>query len=177
MKKSFKTHILVLFVYFLLIVLVQRWFELRYLYFIFGGVLGALLPYSDYLVYVFFLRPQEEISMQAFNLLNNRQVIKAFSLLIENTEKRTAQVLHTAHFNVIFLILTFLVMTSSGSLFGRGLVLSFSLHLLVDQLIDYRNFGNLDVWFEKTGIVLEKQFQNLYLLINSLVLLAFGIFM
>ena len=101
-----------------------------------------------------------------------RLVAKSFS---GTAGRRTRQIFHTAHFYLTFTALTFFVITSSNSLFGRGIVLGFCLSLLVTKYFDFRDLGNLDHWFDKLGLRLDKKQQKWYLIASLAVLLIFGL--
>jgi len=54
--------------------------------------------------------------------------------LLSTRQERIGLIFHTILFRAIFFVLTFWVMTSSTSLFGKGIVLAFCLHLVIDQI-------------------------------------------
>ncbi len=186
MKKEFTTHFLFLFAYFALITLVRRWFELSTIEFFIGGAIGILLPYTDHFIYAYFLKPQEAISQQAVHMLTQKNFGGAFNLLITTRRQQLKLIFHTAYFQLIFLALTFLVITSSGNIFGRGMVLGFALHLLIDQVVDLMaakkislsDSGQdvLDSWFVQFPIVLDREQKRWYLVGNIVVLLLFGLY-
>ena len=137
--------------------------------------MGLFLPYLDHLIYIYFLRPQEEVSTRLKLMLSQRKFKSAFSFFIGINGKVTRKILHTVHFQLIFLALTLLVVTSSGSLFGIGLVLGFALHLWATQLKDFMNDKTIIDWFEKVGVTLDRERQIWYLGINGVVLLVLGL--
>jgi hypothetical protein len=108
-------------------------------------------------------------------LLSQRKYRSTFGFFVEKEGKATRKIFHTAHFQLIFLLLTLLVVTSSGSLFGRGLVLAFSLNLLATQLRDFLNDKSINSWFEKLGVELDRKKQVWYLGVNGLLLLVIGL--
>lgn len=129
-----------------------------------GGLIGTFLPDIDHLVYVYLLKPHELTSQRAANLIDQRQITQSANLLVSTQNERQNMIFHTIWFQVVFMGLTVWVMMSNTNLFGWGLVLAFSLHLLVDQIQDYRKFGSLDNWFNSTKLGLTGQSQRLYLL-------------
>lgn len=153
MKREIFIHLSFLASFFIFISLFKGWMSILYWPFWIGGIVGNFLPDLDHLIYIYFLRPHELTSQRVSYMLSKREVLKSLSLLARTRSERTSLIFHTAGFQLIFLVLTFLVVTSSGSLFGRGLVLAFFLHLLVDQAIDLmegaeRNwFGGWGYWF------------------------------
>jgi hypothetical protein len=175
MKKELLPQFLFLAIYFLLITLVKRWFSILYLPFWIGGFVGMFLPYIDHLIYIYFLRPQEEVSGRLKLMLSQRKFKSAFEFFVGINGKGTRKIFHTVHFQLIFLTLTLLVVTSSDSLFGIGLVLGFALHLWTTQLKDFMNDKTITDWFEKVGVMLDREKQMWYLGINGVVLLILGL--
>lgn len=114
--------------------------------------MGTLLPDIDHLIYIYFFGPQEITSQRVSQKLARRDIWGTLTLLADTRSERNRLVFHTVLFQIIFLALAFLVVTSSGSIFGRGLVLAFSLHLLVDQIVDIMETGGLDNWFRQFGL-------------------------
>jgi len=135
-KKEITIHLTSFFAAFVLITLFKGWFSLEYLPFWVGGILGTFLPDVDHFIYVYFLRPHELTSQRVSRMLSKRDYWDMVRLLVETRKERSRLIFHSAFFQVIFVVLTFLIMTSSGSVFGTGLVLAFYLHLLTDQYID-----------------------------------------
>lgn len=163
--------------FFIFISLFKGWFELSYLPFWFGGLLGTLLPDLDHIIYIYFLRPHELTSQRAGDLLSKQEVRKALRLLAITRSQRTKLIFHTTYFQIFFLVFTFLVITSTGSLLGRGLVLAFSLHLLVDQVVDLMETGRLQTWFQELPADFDTTQMRWYLIVVLIVLLAFGLFL
>ncbi|OGM06140.1 hypothetical protein A2125_02320 [Candidatus Woesebacteria bacterium GWB1_43_5] len=172
MKKEIFIHTFSLIAFFAVVLLIRGWFGLFWI----GGILGTILPDIDHLVYVYFLRPYELTSQRVGHMSSNRDIKGAISLLSATRSERTNLVFHTAFFQIIFLAITFLVVTSSGDLFGRGLVLAFCLHLLVDQAVDLRNSGGLGNWFRNIPITLDTNQQGWYVGIAGLAFLLFAFF-
>ena len=174
MKKDLITHFLFTVAFFLLASLVRRWFSLSFYPFWIGGVVGMILPDVDYLVYTYLLRPEASISQQASTLIEKRSIFKTWDLFASERANHPDLIFHTAYFQAIFLIFSFLVVTSSGSLFGIGLVMAFALHLLVDQLSDFFERGGIAHWFSKMNVNLNKKGERWFLAIQTLVILAYG---
>jgi len=176
MKKDLITHFIYMLAFFILIAVYKNWIALEYLPFLFGGIIGTLFPDVDHLIYVYFLRPDEGISKQVTTLVGNRSFSKGWNMLTESRAGRKNLIIHSAHFQLLFLVFAFLVVTSSGSLLGRGLVLAFSLHILIDQIIDYMETKNLDHWFTKLPLTLSSEQKRWYLVGNIVILLILGFF-
>lgn len=136
MKKEITIHLTALFVVFVLIAIFKKWLSLDFWPFWVGGLIGTFLPDVDHLIYVYFLRPHELTSQRTARMFSNKDYWEMVKLLVETRKERNRLIFHSAFFQVIFVVLAFLIITSSGSVFGIGLVLAFYLHLLTDQFID-----------------------------------------
>ncbi len=139
-----------------------------------GGIVGNFLPELDHFIYIYFLRPHELTSQRVSYMLGRKEILRSLNLLAGTRSERTKLIFHTAGFQLIFLVLTFLVITSSGSLLGRGLVLAFSLHLLIDQVVDLVETGNLDNWFRELPITLNNELRKGFFILMLLVFLVFA---
>src|SRR3972149_5306906 len=174
MKKDLLIHFVYMIALFVLISLYKDWIRLPSLPFWFGGILGTLLPDIDHLIYIYVLKPSEATSQKVTDMLSKKQVFKSWDLLATTRGERKELIFHSGYFQLIFIIFALLIVTSSGSLLGRGLVLAFMLHLLIDQIIDLMESGNFDAWFEKLPFSLDFKQKRWYLVGNGAVLLAFG---
>ncbi|MDP3994714.1 MAG: hypothetical protein Q8P91_02705 [bacterium] len=141
MKKQAFTYIAFLVSYFLFISLYRNWLDLGYWPFWLGGLIGIILPELDHVVYVFFSNPREVTSQRVQFLCKNGQYKRCVRLMLSTGRERMGLIFHTIFFQAIFFVLTFWVMTSSISLFGKGIVLAFSLHLVVDQIVGFFDKG------------------------------------
>lgn len=174
MRRELLVHFSFLISFFIFISLFKKWIALSYWPFWVGGVVGTLLPDLDHFLYVYLLGPQELTSQRVNFLLTRREITKTMDLLAATRYERTRLIFHTALFQLIFVVLSFLIISSSGNLFGRGLVLAFSLHLLIDQFMDITQVGNLSNWFRQVNVVLSKEQETMYWVANLLVVLVFG---
>lgn len=150
MKKEILFHLTFFIVFFILVSLFREWLNLNYWPFWFGGLLGIFFPDIDNLIYVYFFRPFESTSQKVSNMLRKGEVLTAIKLLSATRRERTKLIFHTLSFQMIFIIFAFLVITSSGSILGRGFVLGFLLHLSINQIIDLLENSSLSSWFKET---------------------------
>lgn len=174
MKRKLFIHFSFLISFFLFISLYRNWFDLHYWPFWLGGIVGILLPELDHIVYVFFSNPHEVTSQRVQFLCRNKEYKKCFRLLLATRQERIGLIFHTILFQAIFMVLTFWVVTSSTSLFGRGIVLAFSLHLLIDQIDRFMEKGDLSSWFWQTPISLDRKQTITMLVFITLLVLIFG---
>lgn len=162
---------------FVLVSVFKGWFSFSYWPFWLGGVVGLFFPYLDHFLYTFLLKPYELTSQRVKFLFNSKKYKEAFKLLVDTKFERVDLVIHSVYFQIIFAVLTFWVLTSSGSLLGRGIVLAFYLHLLIDQYKDYQNQGSVDRWFKNFQDFFDQKGKIYYLIVASLLLLVFAFFM
>lgn len=173
MRRELFIHFAYLIPLLIFVSLVKGWLNLSYWPFWLGGVVGTILPDVDHFIYIFFLRPYELTSQRAAAMLQKRDIIATLRLLSETRYERTKIIFHTATFQAIFVILAFLVISSSGNVFGRGLVLAFLLHLIVDELVDLREVGNLNNWIKDFPLLLTGR-EKLFVSVNIAILLLFA---
>lgn len=177
MKKEIFIHFAFLVSFFIFISLAKGFLSLSDWPFWAGGIVGTVLPDIDHFIYIFFLKPYEFTSQRASYMLEKKhRILATLQFLAETRYERTKIIFHTATFQIIFTILAFWVLTSSGSIFGRGLVLAFLLHLLVDQIVDFTQTGNLSTWFKNFPVSLEQR-EKQYWALNLLVFLVFSFLM
>lgn len=174
MKKEIALHFLAALVFFTLTTLVKGYLNLSFWPFWVGAIIGTILPDVDHLMYVYLLNPQDLTSQRVNYMIGKRELFASWNLLASTRSERTELILHTAIFQVIFVVLAFLVITSSGSIFGRGIVLAFLLHLLVDEVVDLKSTGGIANWLRQVPIVLDKMQIDIYLIVNFVILIIFG---
>jgi len=171
MKKEILIHYSFLISLFIFISLTKDWMSLSYWPFWVGGLVGNLLPDLDHFIYIYFLKPHELTSQRVGYMMGKRNFSKSFLLLLESRSERKKLIFHSGIFQLIFVILALLVVTSSGSLFARGIVLAFFLHLLVDQAVDYLETGNMNNWTGGYEIEVTNKQIKIYWLVMFLVLI------
>lgn len=183
MKKELALHFITLIILFVSISIFKAIFSgqfstiLNFWPFWIGGIIGTILPDIDHIIYVYYLRPYEVTSQRVIQGVQTGNLWESWDLLSGTREERTNLILHTVLFQILFLVLSFLVITSSGNLLGKGLVIAFLLHLLVDEIIDLQAIGSLTNWFKQIPIQLDTTQLNIYLVVNALVILFFGFFL
>ncbi len=178
MKKDLLIHLIFTIAFMALVSFVRHWLAFPYYPLWIGGLVGMLLPDIDYLIYIYALKPKKEVSLEAAGLIEKKSFAslkETWDLLTKTRTEHTDLIFHTAYFQVIFLLFTFLMITSTGSLFGIGVVLAFTLHLLIDQASDLFERGSINNWFAKMNLTLNLTQEKWYLLANTVLLLLFGL--
>jgi hypothetical protein len=177
MKKELLTHLIYWLVFTALVVVIKRYFNINVLQFIFGGLIGTFLPDLDHIIYIYFIKPQDLTSQRVNYLVSKNELIRGVELIYETRTERRDLVFHTIFFQGIFFILMFLMLSSSASLFGRGLVLSFMLHLSVDQMIDLKEMSGLGNWLKDLHLNFDLTKSKIYWIASSTLILLMGIVM
>lgn len=148
MRKEITNHLIYFAGYFIFLTIVNSLYSLSYWPLYIGGLVGLFMPNIDHLLHIFVLRPQELTSLRVTALLRSKQIKEAITLLYDTREERKELMFHTVLYQLIFAVLTFWVVSSSGNLFGRGLVLSYYLSLVIFNLKKFVNkeliFGDAD---------------------------------
>lgn len=175
MKKDLAIHFTFAIALFVLVSIFRDWLSLSFVAFWIGGVVGTLLPDVDHLIYVYVLRPDEASSQKIATLISQKQVLKTWDFLASTRTDRKGLLIHNASFQVLFLLFSILIITS-GSLIGMGIVLGFMLHLILDEVVDLVEMGNLDGWFSGFPVALDSDQKRWFLIANVLVLLGLGFF-
>lgn len=174
MRRELFIHFSFWFSFFIFIAILKHYLALPYWAFWLGGIVGIFLPDIDHLIYIYFVKPQELTSQRVNFYLGNREIKKSIAVLYDTRSERGGLIFHTVFFQLIFWVLTFLMLTSSGSYFGRGLVLSFSLHLIIDQIMDLTELGSFNNWLQNSPIKLDFKGARIYWTINLAALIVFG---
>ncbi len=139
-----------------------------------GIIIGTILPDIDHIIYVYYLRPYEATSQRVMYEVQKGKLMESWNILSSTRSERRNLTFHNMVFQIVFLVLSFLVVSSSSSLLGRGLVVAFLLHLLVDEILDFKETGNLSNWFDNIPIILDSMQLKIYLGTNFIIILLFG---
>lgn len=162
MKKLLLSYVLYAVLFLVIVILFHQWFDLGSLIFLAGGLVGSLLPEVDHLLYMYLLKPEEMTSKITADMINRRDVQGTLNVLADTREERKNLIFHNAAFQWLFIVFAFLALTSSSSLFGKGLVLAFLVHLSIDQIIDLTKTNSLANWFDKVNLHPNKQQATIY---------------
>jgi hypothetical protein len=175
MKQAFFIHMLFFLSYFIIVSVFKGMLNINYLPFWFGAIIGAFLPDIDYLLQVYVLNPEKQTSKDVNSLISQGKTSESIKLISKTNDSENL-LLHTANFQMGFIIMAFWVLTSSTNLLGRGLVLAFLLHLVVDQVSALFESKDYNFWFKGFFMNLKGYEKKLYFALNALVLLVLGLF-
>lgn len=177
MRKDTVKHFAASILFIILVTLFRKYFSLSYWPFWVGGIVGTIIPDIDHLIYVLFLNPQELTSQRVNFLAGRKEYGRVISLLYETRNERKNLVFHSFLFHIIFLVFALLIITSSGSLFVKGIVIAFLIHLNIDQVEDLKLMGNLSNWGQFFST--ESSYRNslIYIVISFLLVCIMGFLM
>ncbi len=133
LKREVTSHLLVTLAWLGIVTLLRWSWHWNLILLWLGGLVGTFLLDIDHLLYTLWIYPQELTSIRARNLIEQRRFKDALILLADTHEERTRLVFHSVLFQLVLFVFCFWVLTSTGSLFGTGLVMAMALHLLKDE--------------------------------------------
>jgi hypothetical protein len=175
MRRELFIHFSFWFAFCVLVAIIKHYFSLNGLSFWFGGLLGIILPDLDHFLYVYFIKPTDLSSQRINYLVNKKEIMRSIDLLYETRDERRGLVFHTIFFQLIFFVVTFWILSSSGSLFGKGLALSFIFHLSIDQLIDLNSIKSLENWFTYLPFMFDFKQSRKYWVISTAIIFLIGV--
>lgn len=194
LKSEINSHLLVTFIYFLLVSLLRWKFDLSYFWLWTGALLGTFFLDIDHLVYWFITHPEEKDSIEAREIWSGGRTRGArWTRRTRETIERLkelyllGQKFHDTHNQLIFhsvvgqtilFLLTFYILSSGGSIFASAFMMSINLHLLKDEwqgfFVDKKNLSDWLFWQIK-GMPKEK-YLGVYLGGVSLLFLGLTLF-
>lgn len=170
------THLFFLVVFFVLGTFVNfPWIPLELALFWLGGLAGTILIDLDHMIYVFLLRPYELTSQRTILMLGEKRWMDIVRLLYRSRSERKSLVFHSIFFEIVFVVFTFWVVTSSQSMIGKGVVLGVLLHLIVDQIVDKRVLGNLNNWGRYLPIPLTAGVERGLIFLSAVIFVIFSL--
>lgn len=107
------------------------------LLFLFGGVLGMVSELFDRLVYVYYSKPKEELSLEVKGLIQQKKYAEAVEVLYRKRHLQQRLAMNNVLFLAVWVVLSLFLITSSPSVFGRGMVLGLGLNLVFQIYEDW----------------------------------------
>ena len=134
LKKELRTYLLVVFIWLLAITLLRWSWQWGLIGLWFGAFIGTFLINLDHFIYLFFTNPHELTSQRAQRLWEQKHLKELVILTFDTSGERIKLAFHNILFQLILFVLCLFVLTSTGNLFGSGLVMGMMLHLLRDEV-------------------------------------------
>jgi len=174
-KQYLGSYFIAVLLYLVLVTLLRAWFSIDIISMWIGGVVGVMLPDIDSLIYFYYLKPQELTAQRVRSYLKKFELSKAFELLYTTKNERPELLFHSILFQWMFTIFAFYILSSTNNLFGRGLVVGFLLHLLIDQYLDLKAKGSINNWFHNFEFTFTTSQARYYIYFMFAVLLFLGL--
>ncbi|MGB9911547.1 MAG: hypothetical protein ACPLKP_03015 [Microgenomates group bacterium] len=95
-----------------------------------GALIGTMVLDLDQLIYALLISPEEK----AKELWQRKKIKELLIYLADTSSSRFRLPFHNIVFQVLFMIFSFLILTSTASFLGKGLVMAMNLHLLKDEI-------------------------------------------
>lgn len=141
MKTELRRHLLPLLIIFVVIsiywlIAKNAWYQFIFLFL--GLTFGSFFLDIDHLIYWLYLNPNIEESKLAQIAFKKRDFLSLTKLLEATHQKHTNLIFHHFFFQVVLTAISVFIFTSSNNIFAMGLMLALNVHLLVDEVTDYR---------------------------------------
>lgn len=178
MKHQFHYHLLASIIVFTLtaaILIIFNTENIKLLWLFLSIFLGAIILDTDHLLYWFLLKPNSEESRLVKTAIKNKDFIPIFRLINIGRQKHHNLIFHHYFFQIILILFSLFIFTSTDNIFASGLVLSLNLHLIIDELIDYfKDPKLLQKWlFAREPNQLPVKFLSRYITVFILIFLLF----
>ena len=140
MKHDFRYHLLassVIFIFAAIFLVIFKVNTLKLFYLFLGFFIGSFILDIDHFLFWFFLKPNLEESRLARITIKNGDFVAIYRLLKASHQTHYNLIFHHYFFQIILVLFSFFIFTSTNNIFVSSLVLSLNLHLIIDELIDY----------------------------------------
>jgi len=130
---------------------------LNAIYFLVGAFFGTFFLDLDYFLFAYITEPDHYFSKELKKLIGRKNIPDIVSYVDTHKAEMGDSVLHSALFQGILVILSFYVVSSTGNIFMKALVMTAMLQSFYRQFKEYEKKGNLDDWF---WMLTEKPHKN-----------------
>ena len=141
-----------------------------------GLFLGNFLYHLDHLIYCLIQAPYEFTPQRVKRLLEQKQYRQSLELLMTSEQERKKTIFHSVVFQVGLVVACFLILTSSSSLIGKGMLIGLFLHGLVEQGTALARKETISDWFWQIKREIPQTTQIIYFIFLSVVFLVFIFF-
>lgn len=174
-RKEIVSHLVVAFVYFGLVSFFSLHLGLDLISFWLGALIGAFLLDVDHVLLGLNSETKTEWAVKFRSLWQQKKYQEALQVCFESHLEHRRLIFHSALFQPILLLLSFFVLTSTGSLFGVGLVMSMNLHLLKDEWQTFLGETGLNWIFWPIKRRINQEGQKVYLWAMTFVFLLLSL--
>lgn len=124
-----------------------RSFSMSWGWWLFGIVLAACLWWMDRLLYVWWLKPFEQLSIQIQYWWQRKDFRAVVRLLRERGSEQMRLMFRSVGFAFVWVFLAIYVLTSTGSVTAMGIVMGLGLGLAWNTMMDWKDPTRLGKWF------------------------------
>jgi len=105
-------------------------FNLSLVLLLLGGAFGMMVSWVDRLIWVYYTRPKDSLSVKVKGLIKDKKVWEAFETLKSRGHEQDKLAMSNVLFLAVWCVLSFFVMSSSPSWFGKGVIMGIGLSLV-----------------------------------------------
>lgn len=140
-----------------------------------GVVIGYVIPWFDVLGYVVYLHPEDPETIEVRDTLKSKKFVSAVRDIALLLGKPLRFMHRSIYFTAAFLVIGVFVLTSTGSLIGKGVIAGLGLHMILAMIPFRTSLHDIRTRFfwGLAETVSEQSLQVLIGLIAIIVLLAF----
>jgi hypothetical protein len=149
--------------------------NIELLYLALGLIIGMSIIDSDHFIFWFFLKPKNEESKLVKLAIKNKN-IKSITKIVQSSHRvHHNLVFHHYFFQVILVLFSLFILTSTQNTIISAIVIGLNLHLVIDEIIDYRHDPKvLQKWlFAREAKQLPISFLKRYITIFLVFILVF----
>ena len=177
MKRYVLSHVPMAIVYSLILFVIKTGWNnyLNWIWLLLGVIVGVLVLFLDRVAFTYSY-PGAQISQQFAWYWKEHKYLTALTLLDARRLEQERLVFRSALFMALWVPLSFFALTSTGSMFGKGVVMGLMLHVLADawrlQRSEPRRLHIRLFWMIKR--VVSEEERVVFLWIMTLIFMAFS---
>lgn len=108
------------------------------IYLFLGIIIGIFTLDIDYLIFWFFIKPNNEESRLIKLAIENKQFKSVIKIIQHSHQNHHNLIFHHYFFQVILTLFSLFIFTSTTNTFASALTLGLNLHLIIDEIIGYK---------------------------------------
>jgi len=112
--------------------------NLQIFYLFLGLIIGIFLLDIDYLIFWFYIKPNNEESRLIKLAIENKEFKSVIKIIQNSHQTHYNLIFHHYFFQVILTLFSLFIFTSTKNTFTSALTLGLNLHLIIDEIIGYR---------------------------------------
>jgi len=174
LKRKIEIYSAVLLVWLVAVTLIRWRFTWDLIPLWLGGFFGLAIYGLDHLIYFFWQEPEPSLVEKLRGLVVARRFKEILAFLVETAPNRTRLVGHSVIFQGVLVVLAFFALSSTASLFGKGMAMGLFLYSLINQGSLLLNKKSLKSWFWQVEIKLSDNGEVFFYLSLVLIFLLFS---